>query len=251
MINLKYKIPYKIDSVERTLFHKNIILKKKFLKNLYIEWYAVFVKNLKKLPKGKLVELGSGGGFLKDFIPEIITSDVLDLPEIDMKFSATDLPFKDNEVAAIFMIDTFHHIHSSKDFLKEANRVLKKNGKIIMIEPANSVFGRFIYKNFHHEAFYPEGNWKLQGKGPMSDANGALPWIVFERDYKIFKQYFDKLELIDIKYHTAFRYLISGGVSFRQLVPNFMFNPIKYFEKFIELFTKQISMFVTIDIEKQ
>ena len=247
---LKYKIPYQIDSPERTLFHKELILKKKFLKQLYIEWYNVFIKALSDLPKGKIIELGSGGGFLKQLLPEIITSDVLELPDVDMVFSATDMSFKDNEVSAIFMIDTFHHIPDSKMFLEEANRVLKKGGKIIMIEPANSIFGSFIYKNFHHEAFYPEGNWKLQGKGPMSDANGALPWIVFERDFEVFKQNFPELKLVDIEYHTAFRYLISGGVSFKQLVPNFMFKPITYLEKFLELFSKHFSMFVTIEINK-
>ncbi|MBN1252140.1 MAG: class I SAM-dependent methyltransferase [Bacteroidales bacterium] len=247
---LKYNIPFNLDSTERTLFHKSIILRKKFLKNLYIEWYKIFLKSISNLPKGKIIEIGSGGGFIKEIIPSVITSDFLNLPENDMCFSATDMPFNESELSAIFMIDTFHHIPDVEKFLFEAERTLKKGGKIIMIEPANTLWGRFIYKNFHHEAFLPESSWKLEGDGPMSDANGALPWIVFERDIDIFKNKFKSLQLIDIKYHTPLRYLLSGGVSFKQLVPDFMFLPITYFENFILFFTKQFSMFVTIEIEK-
>ena len=56
------------------------------------------------------MELGSGGGFLKDIEPSVICSDVLDLPTNDLTFSALDMPFADGELSALFMIDTFHHI---------------------------------------------------------------------------------------------------------------------------------------------
>ena len=41
------------------------------------------------LPDKSILELGSGGGFLKEMYPAIITSDVLQLPSVDKVFSAT------------------------------------------------------------------------------------------------------------------------------------------------------------------
>ena len=148
------------------------------------------------------MELGSGGGFLKDLMPSIITSDILDLPTNDMVFSALDMPFQDSSVSGIFMVDTFHHIPDSQLFLQEAFRTLKVGGKIVMIEPANSLWGRFIYKNFHHEPFNPKGDWTIPNSGPMSGANGCLPWIVFERDKFVFKNQFPGFEIECINYHT-------------------------------------------------
>ena len=158
------------------------------------------VSELDHIPEGILVELGSGGGFFKEFVPKLICSDILDLPGNDMCFSALNMPFEDNSVSAIFMIDTFHHIPDSEKLLEEASRVLKKGGKIMMIEPANSCWGRFIYKNFHHEPFDPAGDWSFPLSGPMSGANGALPWIVFERDQKRFRNDFSGFEMSKIKY---------------------------------------------------
>ncbi len=248
---LKYNIPFEIDSPERTIYHRQLILGKPFLRKIYENWYQEFKLSISGLPSGILLELGSGGGFLKELIPDVICTDIIPLPTNDMTFSALEMPFEDNSVSGIFMVDTFHHIPDSALFLKEANRVLKKGGEIIMIEPANSFWGRFIYKTFHHEPFLPEGDWKIPPSGPMSGANGALPWIVFERDKKLFSENFPELKIENIKYHQPLMYLISGGVSHRQLVPDFAYGACVFIDKTLSSITKQISMFMTIKIVKQ
>ncbi|MFV0345560.1 MAG: class I SAM-dependent methyltransferase [Bacteroidales bacterium] len=220
------------------------------MRKLYEEWYSYFIGVKNQLPEGKLVELGSGGGFLKELEPSVICTDVLKLPSNDLTFSALDMPFEDGEVGAIFMIDTFHHIPDSEAFLKEASRVLAIGGMIIMIEPANSMWGRFIYRNFHHEPFDVNGVWKIPNEGPLSGANGALPWIVFERDKERFNTLFPNLSMEEIKYHTPFRYLISGGVSFRQLVPSFSYPFFKALDNGMSGMSKEISMFMTLKIKK-
>ncbi len=232
------------------MFHRKIILEKKFLKKLYLEWYSVFLDTRISVSKGKCVELGSGGGFLKDREPSIITSDVLPLPHVDMTFSALKMPFDDGELSALFMLDTFHHIPDSLQFLKEANRVLKSGGKIIMIEPANSWWGRIIYKNFHHEPFDEKGGWQIPESGPMSGANGALPWIVFERDIELFNKEFPELKIESTNYHTPLRYLLSGGVSYKSFLPGFTFGFFTFIDRLLSSLTKQLSMFVTICIIK-
>lgn len=120
-----------------------------------------------------------------------------------------------------------------------------------MIEPANSLWGRWIYQNFHHEPFLPEGDWTIPLSGPLSGANGALPWIVFQRDRRILEESFPELSVKTIKYHTPFTYLVSGGVSFRQLLPDISYSFIKLVDQWSSKITSQLSMFMTIIVEKK
>ncbi|MBW6534624.1 MAG: class I SAM-dependent methyltransferase [Mariniphaga sp.] len=248
---IKYNIPFELDSPERTIFHNQIIRNKLFLRKLYEEWYEIFSKTLPQLPDGKIIELGSGGGFLKEVIPAVLCSDILDLPFNDLTFSALEMPFENNELSAVFMIDTFHHIPDATQFLKEVDRVLKKDGMVVMIEPANSLWGRFIYKNFHHEPFEPGAGWTIPPSGPLSGANGALPWIVFERDKKLFESHFPNFEIVEFRYHTPLRYLFSGGVSFKQLAPDFSYGFFSLIDKTLSSFWSQLSMFSTIKLVKK
>ncbi|MEO6302080.1 MAG: class I SAM-dependent methyltransferase [Bacteroidia bacterium] len=246
----KYTIPYELDDPKATLAHRDIILQKPFLKQLYNDWYDVFIKKAKEIKTGKHLEIGSGGGFLKDVFPEVITSDILALPNVDMVFSAEEMPFKENELASIVMLNVFHHIPKPYLFLKEAERTLIKGGKIIMTEPANSALGRFIYKRFHHEPFEENGPREIKAGNPLSNSNQALPHIYFERDLDLFKKNFPHLKINSIKYHSPFSYVISGGVSRSAMLPFFMYNFVKGIEWLFSPLSKQLGLFCTIEIEK-
>jgi len=69
---IKYKIEHSLDSPERSMAHGEIIKQKYFLRKLYQEWYSIFTREIKNLPDGQLIELGSGGGFLKEIEPKVI-----------------------------------------------------------------------------------------------------------------------------------------------------------------------------------
>jgi SAM-dependent methyltransferase len=247
---LKYNIDYSLDCPERTLVHRDIIKSKKFLAAIYKQWYSIFLDEIKTLPEGKIIELGSGGGFFKELAPQVICSDVIDLPTNDMTFSALQMPFEDQTLGGIFMVDTMHHIPDSNIFLQEVDRVLKKGGKMVMVEPANSLWGKFIYKNFHHEPFEPKAGWTIDSHGPLSDANGALPWIVFVRDNEDFKTKFPSLKIECISYSNPLTYLLSGGVSRKQFLPDFMFGFVQFFDKLLPKISRQFSMFMIIKVIK-
>lgn len=231
-MGLKYEFDTELDDPKTTVKHRDIILSKNFLKRIYIDWYSHFVEEVKKNPNGKYLEIGSGGGFLKDLIPNVITSDILPLPHVELTFSAEKMPFKDGDLDGIFMVNVLHHIPKPYLFFKEAERILKPGGKIIMVEPATTPFSKFIYKNFHHEPFLPKGGWEIASTGPLSGANGAIPYIYMIRDRKKFEQEFPSLKIEKIKYHTAFLYTVSGGVSRKALVPEWSYGFWKAAEKF-------------------
>ena len=239
-----------LDDPATTLLHAEIIKKKPFLRNLYAEFYNQFKKSVLGFEKGLLVELGSGGGFIKDIIGNVVTSDILDLPNVDKVFSSSRMPFNDGGVDAFFMVDVLHHITDPRAFFTEALRCLKIGGKVVMIEPANTLWSRFIYKNFHHELFDPDGKWTLEEAGPLSQGNGAIPWIIFCRDRVIFESEFPSLRIVRMRNHTPLRYLLSGGLTLRQLVPSFTYPLVKAVEYLLSPLNNWLGMFQTIELKK-
>ena len=239
-----------LDAPETTLLHRRIIQSKPFLKKTYLDFYHALLREVPDASQKKCVELGSGGGFLKDVFPFVTTSDVIPLQGIDLCFSGLDMPFVDESVDVFFMMDVFHHVSDSELFLREINRCLKPGGLILMVEPANTLWGRFIYQNFHHELFDPTGDWKIKESGALSAANGALPWIVFKRDRQRFQRTFPGLKLTKIVPHAPLRYLVSGGFTLRQLLPNFFYGLICGVEWFLSPLHFLLGMFYTIRIDK-
>ena len=253
----RFKLPEKLqiedlDHASVSLLHAEIIQSKRFLRKLYIDFYHILKAAIRveNSSTATIVELGSGGGFVKDVIPCAITSDVLRLLSVDMVFSAMQMPFEEQSVDAFVMIDVLHHIPDVSAFFVEVIRCLAPGGRVIMIEPANTVWGRFIYKNFHHEPFDPKADWKFESKGPLSSANGALPWIIFHRDRDFFEKEFPQLKIIKLEFHTPFRYLCSGGFTLRQLTPSWTYGMVKGIETILSPLNRWIGMFETIVLEK-
>lgn len=238
-----------LDTKESLIEHKIIINSKLFLKNVYIDFYKTLKRHT--VPKkGLLIEVGSGGGFLKRFIPRVITTDVLKADGIDRKLDLENIKLKSNSVSAFYMLNVFHHIKNPRWALSEMVRCLVDGGKIIMIEPWPTVFSKFIYKNFHHETFDTSSDWKIKGSGRMSDANGALPWIIFKRDSHKFSKLFPNLVIVGITPHTPFKYLFSGGLSHPQYLPNSLYPLLSTVEKLLNPLNKLVAMFATIVITK-
>jgi SAM-dependent methyltransferase len=239
-----------LDDPAATLLHAEIIRKKPFLRNLYTEFYNQLKESVPDSERKFLVELGSGGGFIREIIGNVITSDVLDLPNVDRVFSSSKMPFEDGSVDAFFMVDVLHHIADSRAFFREALRCLKACGKVVMIEPANTLWSRFVYKNFHHEQFDSQGWWGLEKRGPLSQGNVAIPWIIFCRDRVIFEREFPSLRIMSMRNHTPLRYLLSGGLTLRQLVPSFTYPFVKAVEGVLSPLNNWLGTFQTIELQK-
>ena len=240
-----------LDDPRATAFHARLIREKGFLRRLYEDFYREFCREMNGISRGTAVELGSGGGFLKSFLPGVITSDVRFVPGHDLCFGVERMPFQDDSVEAFLMLNVLHHLKAPLLSLAEMNRCLKEGGKIVMIEPANTPWGRFIYRNFHHEDFDPSGGWTVKGEGTLSAANGALPWILFRRDRERFRKEFPSLRIEKIKCHTPFRYLASGGLSTRQLLPSFAYPVVKGIEFLLAPWNTVLGMFMSVVLVKK
>ena len=236
-----------IDSLETMTRRQKIIQAKPFLKRIYQEWYSLLVSNLPGKLEGPVLELGSGGGFLHALIPDLITSDIIPIPGINAVLDGQCLPFPMATLRGIVMIDVLHHLPNSRGFFEEAGRCTKPGGVITMIEPWVTPWSRLVYKKLHHEPFKPDATeWEFTQTGPLSGANGALPWIIFQRDRAQFESTFPEWQIQCIHLFMPFRYIVSGGVSMRNLMPYWTFGIWRSFENLLKEKMDRFAMFANI-----
>ena len=240
-----------LDSPATTIARRRIIREKAFLKKIYTEWYMLIVEALPTTGK-PVLELGSGAGFLHEFVPGLLTSEITLIPRISLALDATDLPFKADSLGSVVMVDVLHHIPQPRSFFAEASRCLVPGGKIVMVEPWVTPWSRVVYTRFHHEPFDPEAeDWEFPPGRPLSAANGALPWIVFQRDRSIFTREFPELEIEHIKPVMPLSYLLSGGASMRSFMAGALYGPWRAVDRLMESICSESAMFGVIVLAKK
>lgn len=239
-----------LDDPTTTELRKQIIASKPFLKAIYDEWYSSLAAKLPPID-GAVLELGSGAGYCDRFIPGLITSEVFPCPGVQVVADARYLPFPDASLRAIVFTDVLHHMPDVRQFFAEASRCLRPAGKVVMIEPWVSPWSRLIYTRLHHEPFFPEAaDWSFPSSGPLSGANGAIPWIVFVRDRAEFEREFPVLKIEEIRPFLPFRYLVSGGVGMRSLMPGFTHSTWKGLEGMLEPQMSKLAMFALVSLSR-
>ena len=121
-----------------------------------------------------------------------------------------------------------------------------------MIEPWVTPWSRLVYSKLHHEPFQPEAvEWTVPQRGPLSGANSALPWIIFDRDRTRFEREFPEWQIHTIKPFMPFRYLLSGGVSMCSLMPGWSFALWRNLENLLRPWMKSLAMFALIVLVKE
>ena len=188
---------------------------------------------------GKQVEIGAGTSLIKELFPEVFTSDIRKNNDLDYTIDAENMNFKNSSIRSILSINCFHHLSNPKIFFKELNRVLSKGGGCILIEPYYGIFARWFFSNLHDTEYFDikQLDWK-QDSNIMTKANQALSYIVFIRDKKKFSIEFPDLEIIHQEVvNNTFSHIFSGGLNFKQLIPNKIFFLVKW----LDYITKPIS----------
>ncbi len=222
-----------------------------FLSQIYVSWYTLLGNSIPP-GVGQIVELGSGAGFLSEHVPGLITSEIFFLHGMSLILDGQKMPFAKESLKAIAMTNVLHHIPAPRQFFSEATRVIRPGGVISMIEPWASPWSKLIYTSLHHEPFDPQSDtWEFPSSGPLSGANMALPWIMFHRDRGLFQQEFPGWRVERITPLMPIAYLLSGGVSLRQLMPGWSFRAVERLEAlFTPLLPHRPAMFAHILLVK-
>lgn len=240
-----------LDDPQTTELRRQIVRDKKFLRQIYDDWYRIISARIPAGPGG-ILELGSGAGYFQQFVPNAIQSEVFACGNAQLVADARALPFAEGSLKSVVMTDVFHHIPDVRAFLKEAVRCLRPGGRLTMVEPWVSTWSKVVFTHLHHEPFLPmAADWSIPISGPLSGANGALPWIVFCRDRSRFDSEFPQLHIEEIRPMMPLRYLVSGGVAMRNLMPGQLYGFWGALEAMLSPWIDRTAMFALIDIERR
>ncbi len=218
--------------------HRRVWEKKKVLQRIYHNWYKLIIRNM--AAQEPTLEIGGGGGNFKEFFPDLISSDYTFCPWLDLNLDAHDLPFRSGSLGNIVIIDVLHHLAGPVVFIKEAQRVLKPNGRLIMLEPCISPLSFLIYNFFHQEDVdfsfdvFSEEMWCAEEEKKPFDGNMAIPSRMFLREPEKFRKLFSEFEIIRTNYSDYFVYPLSGGFEHPSLIPLFSLSFLRGVEKFIQ-----------------
>lgn len=239
-----------LDDPGTTDLRLRIIQEKPFLRRIYDDWYTL-IRSRIPAGNGSVIELGSGAGYFERFVPEAVQTEVFWCRNAQLVADGQALPFAAGSLKAIAMTDVFHHIPNSETFLREAVRCLRPGGQLLMVEPWVSSWSKLVYRRLHHEPFLPEATeWEIPGRGPLSAANGALPWIVFVRDRQRLLRQFPELQIEETLPMMPFRYLVSGGVSMRTLMPEITYEIWRQIESVLSPWAAKLGMFAFFRITR-
>jgi SAM-dependent methyltransferase len=239
-----------IDDPRATDLRRRIVREKTFLRRIYQEWYRTIAASLPP-GGGRVLELGSGAGFLREFLPDVITSEIFVCPGIDVVLDAQQMPWPDSSLRGIVMTDVLHHLPDVRRFFAEATRTVRSGGVISVIEPWVTRWSKVIYTKLHHEPFEPQARtWEFPASGPLSGANGALPWILFVRDRAQFEREFPDWRIEKVAPFMPARYLISGGVSMRSLMPGWSFGLWRGIENALGGYNHKLAMFAHVVLRR-
>ena len=182
-----------LDDPRTTELRRDIVRSKPFLERIYRDWYRSLAGDLPTGP-GDVLEIGSGAGFFREYVPSLITSDLMPVPGVDRVIDAHDLPFAPGALRGIAMTNVFHHLAQPRRFLAEAVRCLRPGGVVTLLEPWVTPWSCFVFQKINDEPFLPDAReWSFESTGPLSSANGALAWIIFHRDRAQFEAEFPQL----------------------------------------------------------
>ncbi|MGA8757240.1 MAG: methyltransferase domain-containing protein [Stellaceae bacterium] len=169
-------------------------------------------------PGDTIVEIGAGAGLSREFIvEEIILTDVLPFPWMNVCGDALRLPFGIEKIDALICANVMHHVAAPVSFIAEMHRCLKPGGHVLIVEPNPSFLFLLALRIMRHEGwsfdidvFNPAA--RVNDPADPWSGNNALSYLLFE-DKKNFSARIKGFEVIYDYFSECLMLLLSGGVT--------------------------------------
>ena len=187
---------------------------------------------------GVTIEIGSGIGNLKQRLGEVVSTDIQPAAWLDCVADAQRLPFAPESAANIVMVDVLHHLEFPLVFFREAARVLRPGGRVVMVEPAITWGSSLFYRLFHHEPVRSSVDVLSEGNpDPRRDpyaSNQAIPTLLVSRQRERFHRLVPMLRIARVDWFAFAAYPLSGGFQPWRLVGKRLARHMLRLERVIE-----------------
>ncbi|MEQ8660031.1 MAG: class I SAM-dependent methyltransferase [Gammaproteobacteria bacterium] len=175
------------------------------------------------VPPGPVLEVGGATGGVGAGLDDVVRTDIQRVAGVDVVADAHLLPFADASFNAIVMVDVLHHVEVPLRFLREARRVLRPGGRIVVVEPYLSPLSRLFYRHFHPEPFDEQVDplqdaCPTRGRDPYA-ANQATPGLLFGAARRRLPAAVPGLAVAHTECLSLLAYPLSGGYRPWSLVP--------------------------------
>jgi SAM-dependent methyltransferase len=225
-----------VDSSVTLEAHRQVLAEKPIMRAVFAEFYdrCMQLDREHGSGDGQRIEIGAGSSLFSERYPNVIATDIKPHPHLDRVLDAQAMDVESGTVRAVFGINCFHHLPDPQAFFRELDRVLVEGGTCVLIEPYyRPLAATFYARLFDTETFdRSQEAWEDPARSIMEGANQALSYIVFVRDRTLFEQRWPSLEIVAQEPLTNWpRYLLSGGLNFRQLVPSRSERLLRRFER--------------------
>jgi SAM-dependent methyltransferase len=207
-----------------------------------------------------VLEVGSGTSPLKQFLPNVVTSDVLGLDYLDLVFDCHEIDkfdgIRDGSLDVITLTNVLHHLKRPIEFLNRAANKLKRGGNVIATEPFFSILSTPIFKYLHHEPVdFGISEPELKSvRGPLASANIALPWLIFfcRRDWAdTVSENYDVANW-SVRFFSAVSYMATGGISHKVPIPAWLYRAFFPMDLFLSrCFPRLCASFFTIVLSRR
>jgi SAM-dependent methyltransferase len=199
--------------------HRSVWERKGVLRLVYDDFYDRIAAACRP---GRTIEIGGGIGNLKRRLPDVVATDIHCPPWLDCVADAQRLPFADGCAANIVMVDVLHHLEFPAVFFREAARVLRPGGRVLMVEPAITWGSSLFYRLLHHEPVRTSaevlGDGSPDPRRDPYDSNQAIPTLLATRDRERFHRLFPALRIAAVQWFSFAAYPLSGGFQSWSLI---------------------------------
>jgi SAM-dependent methyltransferase len=170
-------------------------------------------------PESFAVELGCGAGFSERFLRAgtLELTDAEPRPWTTRVVDAQAMPYADASVDALIANNVIHHLAYPDRFFREAIRVLRPGGHLLIQECDCSLSTRLAIRLTGHEAYDFSAD-PFDASRPCNDprdpwsANCAIPNLLFD-DLERFRRRYGELTPIETARSEFFVHFNSGGLT--------------------------------------